>query len=196
MATRTSTRSRSAGRAKAPAISLSGSYPAPPKKKLPDLLTKSKLGDIVKQHGGVTKDVPGKPYITLSARTPWVEGKGNLITMNASYTLPATPEVKFGGLSAAGPETRHVFAWLTDLSPGAAYVLQVRVGAWGIDPIEEPRFVLGGDMASMQEVPAEQGDQTIGAYVPEAEEKLGFVMLWTKGVDLWSFYDLSVSKVS
>ena len=70
----------------------------------------------------------GETY-TLSARKPWVEDRGYIDAFQPIMAIPEQPTFQFANHIGVSDEGRHIEIWLTRLTPGASYIVQLRLQA-------------------------------------------------------------------
>ncbi len=69
------------------------------------------------------------PYITLSARNPYIEGKGYFNALNCQSTFPSDPNITFPWWTPQNqsfPTAGKIEIWLTDLQNGQSLTIEIR----------------------------------------------------------------------
>lgn len=82
-----------------------------------------------------------KEYVTLSPRTPWVEGKGWLEAINVRSFHSNGPNM--GWIPESGQPQGYLDIWLDNLQPNATYVAQIEVSSLGVGMFEVQAVALG-----------------------------------------------------
>jgi hypothetical protein len=140
--------------------------------------------------GGGASDV----HVELSPGVPWVDGRGWLEaagmlqawfgTGSASF-IPSDPSKEQGVLSI----------WLDGLTPGDAYIAQIRVGGYPVNPQVSGTYNIGASDAAHADIHHTGASQTLTVLMPGVSGALSLINVETKGLGGWLFDDVIVTHV-
>lgn len=160
------------------------------KRKPGPLLDLAALGPLLKDRGIelLHHHQPATPLV-LSPKVAHVEGRGWLNFFLARSVFGENGQAWFVR-TEEGEDYRKVEVWLTGLTRGASYLVQLRVTAHPSTAFE----VRGSDTAGVQTVPA--GYQlTIPVLVHDVDYSMSLVTVANHADAMWGFYDATISAL-
>mgnify|MGYP006888937217 CR=1 FL=1 len=130
----------------------------------------------------------GETY-TLSARKPWVEDRGYIDAFQPIMAIPEQPTFQFANHIGVSDEGRHIEIWLTRLTPGASYIVQLRLqagtgGTYHISTGEGTHQTSAG------------GDQTVAVLLYQVEREMSLVRIENHGASYWAFVDATITAIA
>jgi len=130
----------------------------------------------------------GESY-TLSARKPWIEDRGYIDAFQPIMAIPGQPTYQFVNNIGISDEARHIEIWLTKLTPGASYIVQIRLqaGTGG-------QFKISTGEGTRQTAPG--GDQTVAVLLFQVERELSLVRVENHGASYWAFVDATITAIA
>jgi hypothetical protein len=129
----------------------------------------------------------GETY-TLSARKPWIDNRGYIEAFQPLMAIAEQPTYQFVNNVGISDDARNIQVWLTDLTPGASYIVQLRVqaGTGG-------QFKISTGEGGRQTAPA--GDQTIAVLLFQVERQMSLVRVENHGAHYWAFVDATITAI-
>ena len=130
-------------------------------------------------------------HVELSSAVPWVEGRGWL---EAAGTLQSWfPTTTIGFIpDKPSQEQGILYIWMDGLTEGDAYVAEIRVGGWSINPQSPGAFHIGASDASHADVHQTGASQTLSVFIPSVGGSLSLITIETQGLGGWLLDDVRI----
>lgn len=141
-------------------------------------------GIVLKHHLG-----PGQS-ITLSPRVNWIEGHGHLNFINVRHLFGENNQAWFMTDDDQPDTARKLEIWLTGLTVGASFLVQIRVSGDASRNFE----IRGSDTAGVTHVPGGL-DRTIPVLVHEVQYSMSLVTIHAIDMWQWGFYDATITAM-
>jgi len=142
-----------------------------------------KKGLVLKKH-----DLPDQP-ITLSPRRPYIEGHGYLNMIQVRHVFGENGQAWWQKVDDAPDHYRELEIWLQNPTPGASYLVQIRVMG-----SPDGRFVIrGSDTTGETTVPG--STDTIPVLVHDVDLSLSLVTLHATGMWQWGLFDVTIAPL-
>jgi hypothetical protein len=130
-------------------------------------------------------------HVELSSAVPWVEGRGWLDAAGTLQSWFATTTIGFIP-DKPNQEQGVLYIWMDGLTAGDAYVAEIRVGGWSVDPQSPGTFNIGASDASHGDVHQTGASQTLSVFMPSVEGSMSLIRIDTEGLGGWSLDDVRV----
>jgi len=142
-----------------------------------------------KPHGGGGGE--SQTHVELSSAVPWVEGRGWL---EAAGTLQSWfPTTTIGFIpDKPNQEQGILYIWMDGLTEGNAYVAEIRVGGWSVDPQSPGTFNIGASDAAHGDVHQTGANQTLSVFIPSVGGSLSLITIRTEGLGGWLLDDVRI----
>lgn len=145
------------------------------------------------KHEGITLKHhlnPGQS-VTLSPRRNYIEGHGHLNFVNVSHVYGENDQAWYQRHDDQPDEYRQLEIWLSGLTPGSSYLVQIRVtgdaqGSWQ---------VRGSDTGGVVSTVAGGYMRTIPVLAHEVRYDLSLIEVEARGMWQWGFFDAVVTAL-
>ena len=127
-------------------------------------------------------------HVTLSARHPWVDGKGWIDAINPRSFFADSPNIGF--VPEAGHPEGRIEVWLDGLAASSTYMFQILVSSPGSGQFQVTAVTLGGGYASAN-TDAEGGAQTLFGLFESVDGGLGMIRVSCPD---WVFFEAVISR--
>jgi hypothetical protein len=144
----------------------------------------------MKPMGGAGSGEP-ETHVELSSAVPWVEGRGWLEAGGTLQNWFATTTIGFYP-DQPGQRQGILSIWLDGLIAGDAYVVEIRVGGYSVNPQSPGTFHIGASDASHTDIQQSGASQTISVFIPAVGGTLSLINIETRGLGGWLFDDARV----
>ena len=130
-------------------------------------------------------------HVELSSAVPWVEGRGWL---EASGTLQSWFATTTIGFIPDKPSLQQgiLSIWMDGLIEGDAYVAEIRVGGYSINPQAPGTYNIGASDASHADIQQSGASQTLSVFIPAVGGTLSLINVRTQGLGGWLLDDVRV----
>lgn len=130
-------------------------------------------------------------HVELSSATPWVEGRGWLDAAGTLQSWSARTTIAF---FPDKPNTQQgiLYIWMDGLTTGDAYVAEIHVGGFSVDPHAPGTFHIGASDASHVDIQQSGPSQTLSVFIPAVGGTLSLITVDTKGLGGWLLDDVRV----
>lgn len=154
------------------------------------LLARAALDAILKERGIVVRHHHDTAApVVLSARTSFAEGHGYLNFILPRFVSGENGQAWFLRTNES-EDYRKVEVWLTDLTPGASYLVQLRLTSGPASSFE----IRGSDTTGVQTVRG--GYQlTVPVLVHDVHSSISLVTVANHDDHSWGFYDATISAL-
>ena len=159
-------------------------------------LTRAELRRVVLQGGMKPMGGGGQGdlHVELSPAVPWVEGRGWLEAAGTLQSWFATTTIGFYP-DKPNQEQGILYIWLDGLTPGDAYVAQIRVGGWSANPQVSGTYNIGASDAAHADVHHSGASQTLSVFIPAVDASMSLITIETKGLGGWLLDDVLVTHL-
>ena len=143
----------------------------------------------MKPLGGTGGDF--ETHVELSSAVPWVEGRGWL---EAAGTLQSWfPTTTIGFIPDKPSQEQGILSvWMDGLTEGDAYLAEIRVGGWSINPQSPGVFHIGASDAAHGDINHAGASQTLLVLIPAVGGALSLINVETRGLGGWLLDDVRV----
>ena len=125
---------------------------------------------------------------------PWVEGRGWLEAAGTLQSWFSTTTISFIP-DKPSQEQGILYIWMDGLTEGDAYVAEIRVGGWSINPQSPGTFNIGASDASHADIHQAGASQTLSVFIPSVGGSLSLITIDTKGLGGWLLDDVLVKHL-
>jgi len=133
-------------------------------------------------------------HVELSAAVPWVDGRGWLEAAGALQSWFSTNTISFIP-DKPSQEQGILYIWMDGLTEGDAYVAEIRVGGWSINPQSPGTFHIGASDASHADIQHVGFSQTLSVFIPSVGGSLSLITIETQGLGGWLLDDVLVKHL-
>ena len=130
-------------------------------------------------------------HVELSSAVPWVEGRGWIDAAGALQSWFSTTTIGFIP-DKPNQEQGILYIWMDGLTEGDAYVAEIRVGGWSVDPQSPGTFNIGASDAAHGDVHQTGASQTLSVFIPSVGGSLSLITIHTEGLGGWLLDDVRV----
>lgn len=176
-----------------PAVS-SGLYRRP---EIAKRLTRVEIGQLVKAAGMQPMGGGGgggDTHVELSPAIPWVDGRGWLEAAGTLQSWFPTTTIGFYP-DKPNQEQGILYIWMDGLTPGDAYVAQIRVGGWSANLQVPGTYNIGASDAAHADVHHTGASQTLSVFIPAVQDAMSLITVETKGLGGWLLDDVLISHL-
>ena len=176
-----------------PAVS-SGLYRRP---EVAKRLTKVEIAQVVRKAGMKPMGGgggQGETHVELSPAVPWVDGRGWLEAAGTLQSWFATTTIGFIP-DKPNQEQGILYIWMDGLTPGHAYLAQIRVGGWPANPQVPGTYNIGASDAAHADVHHTGASQTLSVFIPTVGGALSLITIDTKGLGGWLLDDVVITHL-
>ena len=118
----------------------------------------------------------------------WLEAAGALQCWFATTTIGFVPD-------KPAQEQGVLYIWMDGLTEGDAYVAQIRVGGYSVNPQVPGTYNIGASDAAHFDAQHSGVSQTISVFIPAASGPLSLIRIDTRGLGGWTFDDVLVTHL-
>lgn len=133
-------------------------------------------------------------HVELSSAVPWVEGRGWLEAAGTLQSWFSTNTISFIP-DKPSQEQGILYIWMDGLTEGDAYVAEIRVGGWSINPQSPGTFHIGASDASHADIHHAGFSQTLSVFIPSVGGSLSLITIETEGLGGWLLDDVLVKHL-
>jgi len=130
-------------------------------------------------------------HVELSSAVPWVEGRGWLEAAGTLQSWFATTTIGFIP-DKPSQEQGILSIWMDGLIEGDAYVAEIRVGGYSINPQAPGTYNIGASDASHADIQQSGASQTLSVFIPAVGGTLSLINVRTQGLGGWLLDDVRV----
>lgn len=150
----------------------------------------------LKKFGSLTAKVV-MPYLTLSAKTPYVHNKGYLNAVGCHSIYSNAPHISFFSYPNENQGPGKLEIWLTGLITHQKLTVEIRLSGYSNNPSAayEVRSSVASGLYGYFPI---QLNSKIDLYFPDVDDVSGQGLITIEPVDLtgsWTFYDVKVNVV-
>jgi len=159
-------------------------------------LSLAQMEQLVNGGGFSIKDrhLSGETHVELSPAVPYVEDGGWLEAAGMLQSWFPTTTIGFIP-SDPSQEQGVLYIWMDGLTPGDAYIAEVRVGGWTASPSIPGTFNIGASDANHMDIQHSGSSQNLGIFMPGVQGDLSLIRIDTKGLGGWLFDDVTVTHL-
>jgi hypothetical protein len=133
-------------------------------------------------------------HVELSSAVPWVDGRGWLEAAGALQNWFATTTIGFYPQNFE-EEEGILSIWMDGLTEGDAYIVEIRVGGWSVNPQNPGTFHIAASDATAADIHQSGASQTLGVVMPAVGGTMSLINVSTKRIAGWYFDDVRVLHV-
>lgn len=130
-------------------------------------------------------------HVELSSAVPWVEGRGWLEAAGTLQSWFATTTIGFIP-DKPSQEQGILSIWMDGLIEGDAYVAEIRVGGYSINPQAPGTYNIGASDASHADIHQSGASQTLSVFIPAVGGTMSLINVRTQGLGGWLLDDVRV----
>ena len=130
-------------------------------------------------------------HVELSPAVPWVDGRGWLEAAGTLQSWFATTTIGFIPNNPS-QEQGILSIWMDGLIEGDAYVAEIRVGGYSINPQSPGTFNIGASDASHADIQQSGASQTLSVFIPAVGGTMSLINVRSKGLGGWLLDDVRV----
>jgi len=147
----------------------------------------------LKPMGGTGSGEP-ETHVELSSAIPWVEGRGWL---EAAGTLQSWfPTTTIGFVPDNASQRQGILSiWLDGLTAGDAYLAEIRVGGYSVNPQSPGAYHIGASDASHVDIQQTGASQTLSVLIPGVGGPLSLINVESQGLGGWLLDDVRVLHI-
>ncbi|MBS1519139.1 MAG: hypothetical protein JSS91_13720 [Bacteroidetes bacterium] len=137
------------------------------------------------------------PYLLLSARTPFVSGKGYINAIQCSSIFPGSPNISFQSYPAENVGPGKLEIWLSGLTTHQKITVEIRLGGYSFDNNSSYEVNSSLSSGTYAYFPVNSTSK-IDLYFPDVQDISGQGLITVKPVNMtgtWIFYDLKVNVI-
>ena len=157
-------------------------------------LTATDISKLARKAGFKTMGGGGgeaETHVELSSAVPWVEGRGWLEAGGTLQSWFATTTIGFIP-DKPSQEQGVLYIWMDGLTEGDAYVAEIRVGGWSVNPQSPGTFNIGASDAAHADIHQSGPSQTLSVFIPSVGGSLSLIRIDTEGLGGWLLDDVRV----
>jgi hypothetical protein len=133
-------------------------------------------------------------HVDLSPAVPWVDGRGWLEAAGMLQAWFPTTTISFIP-DEPSKEQGILYIWLDGLTSGDAYVAEIRVGGYSVNPQVPGTYNIGASDAAHADVHHTGASQNLTVFIPAVSGTLSLIVIETKGLGGWLFDDAHVTHL-
>ncbi len=138
--------------------------------------------------------ISGETHVELSAAVPYVEGRGWLEAAGMLQSWFPTTNIGFIPTDPS-QEQGVLYIWMDGLTPGDAYLVEIRVGGWSASPGIPGTFNIGASDSTHVDIQHSGASQNLGIFMPGVQGELSLIRIDTKGLGGWLFDEVKVTHL-
>lgn len=133
-------------------------------------------------------------YVELSAAVPWVEGRGWIEAGDRLNSWFPTTTVGFYP-DRPNQQQGYLSVWLDGLTVGDAYIAEIRVGGFSVNPQHPGTYNISASDADHVSIIQNGANQTLSVLMLSVADNRALITVETEGLGGWTFHDVLVSHL-